>query len=183
MTDRDFIIGIKNKDQQVFKEFVNTYQVPLMKLCKGFITDKEDVKDVVQDIFIEVFQSINDFRGESKLSTWLYRISVNKSLNFIKRKKKRFLQNKILEKSFDERIKTPSESIETTETLIRIKTAVNSLPKNQRIAFIMNKYMDLSYKEIAEVMDVTLPSVESLLHRAKTNLQKKLYSFYKKNII
>jgi len=62
-----------------------------------------------------------------------------------------------------------------------LKVAINKLPKNQKIAFILNKYQDLSYKEVAEVMDVSLSSVESLLFRAKSNLQELLSDYYKKN--
>jgi RNA polymerase sigma-70 factor (ECF subfamily) len=64
-----------------------------------------------------------------------------------------------------------------------IRKAVDSLPESQRIAFVLHKYLDLSYKEISIVMEVTLPAVESLIHRARQNLQKKLYTAYKKNLL
>lgn len=177
MTDNQFVEELKNKNPEAFREFVDNFQVPLIKLCKGFLQDHDDVKDVVQDTFIEVYNSIDRFRLDSKLSTWLYRIAVNKSINYLHKNKKRLNYKKdlIYEKSY-----ALSDNFEKHETLLLIKKAVNSLPENQRIAFVMNKYMDLSYKEISEVMNITLSSVESLLHRAKINLQKKLYNIYKK---
>jgi RNA polymerase sigma-70 factor (ECF subfamily) len=77
----------------------------------------------------------------------------------------------------------PGNSLEFRERTKYIKRTVDLLPPNQRIAFILNKYQDLAYKEIAEVMDISIASVESLLHRAKMNVQKKLFSAYKKNIL
>jgi RNA polymerase sigma-70 factor (ECF subfamily) len=73
--------------------------------------------------------------------------------------------------------------LENTQRTALLHEAIDALPKNQRVAFTLNKYEDLSYKEISEVMQISLSSVESLIHRAKKNLQKKLYTCYKKKCI
>ena len=78
---------------------------------------------------------------------------------------------------------TPSAEMEKQQRLHHLQKAVDSLPENQRIAFTLNKYDELSYREISEVMNLTVSSVESLIHRAKTNLQKKLWVCYKKECI
>lgn len=192
MTEKDYIDGLKKGDQNTFRKFVDDYQVPLLKLCNGFLHNREEAKDIVQEVFIEVFQSIGTFRGNSLISTWLYRIAINKSLNQIRKNKNRKLMTSLdtvlsgRKKSGINEIRDQSENsdknIEQDELAEAIRIAVDSLPKNQRIAFVMNKYQDMSYKEIAEVLDVSLIAVESLIHRAKLNLQKRLYQTYKNNL-
>jgi RNA polymerase sigma-70 factor (ECF subfamily) len=194
MHDADFIVGLKNGDQDVFKKLVEQHQVPLVRLCKGFLHDEEDARDIVQETFIEVFESIHHFRQDARLSTWLYRIAVNKSLNLIRKKKiNRLLvsldvfsakeTNDVEYGSTGPGQNLPGDKLEKNEKMKQIRKAVDSLPGNQRIVFILNKYMDLTNKEVAEVMDISLSAVESLMHRAKMNLQKKLFNLYKKNLI
>lgn len=193
MTDRELIDQILTQNsQKAFEELVNKYQPLVAKTCLGFVSSQADAEDLTQDVFIEVFESLDSFRSESKISTWLYRIAVNKSLNFI-RKQKREKMFRSIESFFTtkgERSETlelidkggasADRKIEAFENKQMLKNAINSLPDNQRIAFILSKYQDLSYKEIAEVMSVSLSSVESLLFRAKANLQKKLINQFGK---
>lgn len=193
MQESQFINRLKNGDHDAFRLLIDQYQVPILKLCKGFLHNDEDAKDVTQDTFIEVIQSINRFRGNAKLSTWLYRIAVNKSLNLI-RKRKHVIPFRAFDQLFHSE-KNPNKSLVNTnsDTLVDplekddrkkyIKKALDTLPENQRIAFLLNKYINLSYKEIAETMEVSVSAVESLIHRAKTNLQQKLYKLYRKNLL
>lgn len=192
MTEGEYIEGLRRGDEKVFREFVDQYQLSLLKLCVGFLHDEEDAKDIVQDVFIEVFQSVEQFRGDSLLSTWLFRIAVNKSLNQIrKNKNKRVLASidSVLSANRKVMVNIPDESevsdkyIENEERAKIIRQTIDRLPKNQRIAFVLSKYQDLSYKEISEVMNISLSAVEALIHRAKLNLQKKLLNQYKKNLI
>ncbi len=193
MQESQFISRLKNGDHDAFRLLIDQYQEPLLKLCKGFLHNDEDARDVTQETFIEVIQAIKSFRGNAKLSTWLYRIAVNKSLNLI-RKRKHVISFRAFDLlSHSERnpnkslVNTDSytffDPVEKEERKKHIKKALDTLPENQRIAFLLNKYMNLSYKEIAETMEVTVSAVESLIHRAKANLQKKLYKYYRKNLL
>lgn len=193
MQDADFIKRLKQGDAEAFRRLVEQHQVPMVRLCKGFVHDEEDARDVVQETFIEVYESIASFREDAKLSTWLYRIAVNKSLNLIRKNRfKGWLVRLDLftpaeqedgNTSVDPAWQVAGETPAEDNRIRTIRKAVDSLPESQRIAFVLHKYLDLSYKEISSVMEVTLPSVESLLHRAKQNLQKKLYPMYKKNLL
>ena len=190
MTDKEFVEGLKKGDENIFRAFVEQQQHRLLRLCMGFVHNQEDAKDLVQDVFIEVIRSVSGFREDSGLSTWLYRIAVNKSLNYL-RKSKRIFKNliQINASNIDADIEyasvsdIPDKSIETRQRENLIRSAIDTLQKNQRIAFILNKYENLSYKDISEIMNVSLSSVESLIHRAKVNLQKKLYNSYRKNLL
>jgi RNA polymerase sigma-70 factor (ECF subfamily) len=180
---------IENKES-FFKSLVDTYQNKVFQTCYGFLRNKEDAEDISQEVFIEVYNSIEKFRNDSKISTWIYRISINKSLNFLRRQK----QNKFIrtfELLFDSKkqnyqndqksSETANSRLETKELGDLLQKAIDTLSTNQKIAFTLNKYDDLNYQQISEVMDISISSVESLLHRAKMKLQKKLLKYRENN--
>lgn len=193
MSEAEIIKLLIEGDETAFKQLVEKYQQLVVNTCYGMVHNTEDAEDIAQEVFIEVYRSIHQFRADSKLSTWLYRISVNRSLNFIRDNKK----NKWFQ-SFEDAVKTknseipkltgsdfenPEYELENRQRANMLYEAINTLPENQKAAFSLNKYEDLSYKEISEVLDLSVSSVESLIHRAKKNLQKKLYTCYKKKCI
>ncbi len=190
MNDKKLIDLIEKNKPAGFKNLVDKYQRLVINICYGFVHNRQDAEDIAQDVFIEVYRSIERFHRKSKLSTWLYRIAVNKSLNYIRDNKKNtwfqsldilFNENtnaKVLEPE-DSKNNMPDKITENKETSGYIYEAINALPENQQIAFTLKKYEDLSYKEIADVMKLSLSSVESLIFRAKKNLQKKLIEHYK----
>jgi RNA polymerase sigma-70 factor, ECF subfamily len=190
MTDREFIRGIIGRDEAVFRELVGLFQQPVIRTCYSLLHDDEEARDLAQEVFIELLDSARSFRGEAKLSTWIYRIAVNKSLNCLKQQKRRRVLERIglrtadpAEQSNDARVilsATGADSaLEEKEMRNAIHFAIGRLPANQKIAFTLHKYEELSYREIAEVMNVSVPSVESLMHRAKLNLQRTLSEYYR----
>jgi RNA polymerase sigma-70 factor (ECF subfamily) len=182
---------LDNNDHKAFAELMDKYQRMVVTTCRGFVTSYHEAEDLAQDVFVELYESLPGFRKESKLSTWIYRIAVNKSLNQIRKKKREtsifnlnlFGKGEGKETAFQVVSTSDTEadySIVSAESKRALKEAINKLPENQRVAIILSKYQDLSYKEIAEVMDVSLSSVESLLFRAKANLRKYLADYQKK---
>lgn len=173
---------IQHSNSQAFSILVNRYSKMVITTCMGFIGNYHDAEDIAQDVFVELYESLPEFRNESKLSTWLYRIAVNKSLNFLRRKKREtFLQNFLGNRTKDNTGQTIDNiigkqhidsNIEMREQHKQLRHAMDKLPENQRIALVLNTYHELSYKEIAEVMETSVSSVESLLFRAKNNLRK-----------
>lgn len=183
MDDQQLVIKLRQKNERAFRELVLAYQEMIVSTCYGFLRNQEEAEDVSQEVFIQVFRNINNFRGEAKFSTWLYRIAVNRSLNKIRTRKSQFMVN--LDKVFETRGaasgQSPLESLENLERSEVLNRAINRLPENQRTAFILSKYKGLANKKIAEVMELSLSAVEALLNRAKKNLQKQLVSYYKKS--
>ena len=163
-------------DQRAFKLLVDTYQLMVVNTCYAFVHDRDEAEDIAQDVFVQVFESLGKFRFESKLSTWLYRIAVNRSINHCKSPRGRAIKIDIdswKQQEVAQTIEMPQQQIlEEQEQIELIHKAIDKLPENQRTALILNKYEELSYKEIADVMGVSLSSVESLLFRAKNNLEK-----------
>ncbi len=187
-TDK-LIEQIKNGDPQAFKELINHFKDKVFNTCYGFVQNKADADDLAQEVFIEIYRSIHNYKGESTLSTWIYRISTNKAIDLL-RKNKRQRKAGLHTAEDDELLniqheddKNPQEVLEQKERIHVLNQAIAQLPKNQKIAFTLNKYEQLSYKEIAEIMQTSVSSVESLLFRAKGNLQKLLKKYYKNNYI
>lgn len=190
MNNQQIIEQLKTGDENAFRQLVEQHQKMVVNTCFSLVHDTDDANDLAQEVFIEVFNSIARFRSDAKISTWLYRIAVNKSLNFIRDNKKRKFFKKI-EDVFTGRNYSGSDTglssdepdlnLQEKQKATIIHQAIDSLPDNQRVAFTLNKYEDLSYKEISDVMGLSLSSVESLIHRARKNLQEKLYDCYKKD--
>lgn len=191
MDDSELIQRLCRHEENAFREIVEKYESLVYNACYNVLQNSMDAEDVAQEVFIEVYESINKFRNESKLSTWLYRISINKSLNYYRKHKWKSVTGSIdnyagsnsKEKGIeieDRNADNSPFSIEYKERSLILQKALDSLPENQRIAFTLSKFEDLSYQQIAEIMNLSLSSVESLIHRAKLSLQKKLVNYYKK---
>lgn len=187
--DHGLLTRLRTENSEAFKELVTEYQDKVINTCYGFLHNKEDAEDTAQEVFLEIYRSIKHFREESRLATWIYRIAVTKSLDSIKSKnrKKRLGQIRSLfnpenpgEEAFESSASNPYDDLESDERSRILKQAVDSLAENQRIAITLSKYEDFSYSEIAEIMGTTLSAVESLIHRAKMNLQNKLTHYYLK---
>ncbi len=192
MSEQELINALKQGQESAYKTVVNNYQLNVYNTCIGIVNNEDAAKDISQDVFIELFNSINKFRGDSKLSTWLYRIAINKSLNHVRDNKKysltksiqRFFNSKEKEQNIEITDLTainPIEVFEQQEHSSALKKAIEKLPTNQKTAFILKNYDDLSYKEITEIMNISMSAVESLIHRAKKNLQKELANYYRNN--
>jgi len=189
LEEQDFINDLKAGKQFAYAKLIDLFQQKVFATCISFVPNKEDAEDIAQDVFLEVFKSIHKFKGNSKLSTWIYRIATNKSLEFIRKKstKKRFafLQSltgndfEIDKTNYFTEINHPGIVLEQKETSETLFLAINQLPEAQRIVFTLNKIDDKSYKEISEITNKSISSIESLLFRAKKNLQITLEHFYK----
>jgi len=174
-----------------FKELVDLQHEKVLNTCFRFVNNREEAEDLAQDVFVEVYNSINSFRGDAKLSSWIYRIAVNKSLDFIRKKKrkKRFAFVLSLAGFGDEEKElqihapaNPHTDLEQMERTQILNKAIDSLPENQKVAITLSKYEGFSNKEIAEIMGTSISAVDSLIHRAKNNLQKKLYKYFENHL-
>ncbi len=185
--ENELITNLKQGSETAFRDIVNIYKSKVVNTCFGFVNNSADADDLAQEVFVEVFQSIHQFNQESSLSTWIYRISVNKSLDHLRKinRKKRWAQlirlttqSNEINDSLVMYEQTPESTFEDKERLKIVLHAIGKLPQNQKTAFTLHKYEDLSYKEISEIMHTSVSSVESLIHRAKKNLKKMLTHYY-----
>ncbi len=190
MTDSEIIRQIAEGDRNMFRKLVERYQPMVFRTCMGFLHHKDDADDLTQEVFIQTYQTLSGFKGDASFSTWIYRISVNASLNKIRKSQKNQLLQRLESVFGGDTIKEYSFPIPDTENpeniLIRsehrawVQRALNSLPENQRTAIVLSKYDDLPQKEIAAIMNMTEGAVEALIQRAKANLREKLSALQKK---
>jgi len=186
LNDLELIDRLKKGDQQAFRMIVESWKDMVYNTSLGIVQNSEDAEDVTQEVFVQVYESVNQFKGDSKFSTWLYRIAVTKSLDHLRKKKrkKRFAFVQSLFGPNEEEVnhqpdfQHPGISMENKENAAVLFRAIEKLPDNQKTAFTLHKLEGLSYQEIAEIMETTVSSVESLMHRAKGNLKKFLTDYY-----
>jgi RNA polymerase sigma-70 factor (ECF subfamily) len=164
-------------------ELYNKFGKQVYNLSLQYVQNKEDAEEITQDVFVSIYESFSTFQEKSSLSTWVYRITINKSLDFIKAKnrKKRFAQftslfskNNVSERHELTHFDHPGVALEQKEAIRTIFKIINSLPENQKTALILSKIEGKSQQEIAEIMQISAKAVESLVQRAKSNLLKNL---------
>ncbi|HOK51735.1 MAG TPA: RNA polymerase sigma factor [Bacteroidales bacterium] len=182
MYDEQILVKrLKEGDEKAFAWLIEQYSNMVLHVAYGFLQDYQEAEDLMQEVFVAVYENIAHFRSESNLKTWIYRIAINKSLN-----QQRKLKWKTWMGSIEDYLLWQHKTAENTtpqillihqEQMDAIEKALQKLPSNQRTAFILHKYDDLPHAEIAKIMNLSIPAVESLIHRAKLNLQKLLADF------
>ena len=190
MEEKELILRLKKNDEIAFGFLVDLFSKKVYNTCIGMLQNLEDAQDVTQEIFITIHLNVKDFKEESSLSTWIYRISVNKCLEFIRkknRKKRSGIFRSIFSAEGEKSIENHSDfshpgiQLENKERSIILFKAIGLLPEQQQTAYILHKVEQVSYNEIAVIMEVSLSAVESLLFRAKQNLKKHLATYYEEN--
>jgi RNA polymerase sigma factor (sigma-70 family) len=180
LLETELIERLKAGDEAAFKQLVETHQDKVYNTALGVVQNAQDAEDVAQEVFIQVYRSIHQFKGESKLSTWLYRIATTRALDLLrsKKSKKRF---GLVQRLFGENnepvqeiadFNHPGIKLDQKENAAKLFKAIKQLPENQKAAFVLHKLEDMSYQEVSEVLNTTVPAIESLMHRAKQNLRK-----------
>ncbi len=184
MNDNEIINSIIEGNINNYRFIVDKYKDVVFRTCLGYVHDSSQADDLTQEVFISAYKSLSGFKGNSSLSTWLFRIAVNKSLNHLRSAKSEKRGN-LMKDFFSLSQKNESTNIRSAELLPdelliqkekhdRVNHALSKLPENQRTAIILSKYNDLSQKEIAEILDKSEGAIEALLQRAKENLRKYL---------
>jgi RNA polymerase sigma-70 factor (ECF subfamily) len=182
LTDPELVSLAQGGDREAFGELVNRYQGKIYRLARRFTDSQEDAEDVLQEAFIRAFRAIGGFRGASKFSTWLYRITVN--LAAMRRRAQRYDVE-----SLDEPIHTkdgeikrdlrgggidPLDALIECEIRENLDRAISDLSPTNRAVFVLRHVEGLSTEETRQVLDISIPAVKSRLHRTRLALQEKL---------
>lgn len=144
----------------------------------GYVQNKESAEEVTQDVFLSIFQNADSFVGEAKVSTWVYRIAVNKALNYLDKQARRPTSDFEVEDYHRIDFNHPGVQLENQEKARYLFAAINTLAALQKTAFILSYVEGLPQKHVADIMQSSVKSVESLLQRAKANLRKELNNYY-----
>jgi RNA polymerase sigma-70 factor, ECF subfamily len=187
--DHEFLSALQASDPEAFRRLVKTHKHRVLNICYHFVRDPADAEEVSQDVFVEVYRSVGSVRGAEHLDSWLCRVAVSRSLNFLRRQKRLKrggLVGRILRLDEEAHQVTapagddPHERLEQREREQLLQDALGRLSGNQRVAFTLSQYDGMSYEEIAAVLKCTPAAVESLIHRAKANLRKQLKRYYQR---
>ena len=166
------------RDESTFRAFVKEHQDRVFNVVLKMVQQENDAEEITQDVFIDVYRRPEAFRGESSVTTWLYRIAMNKSIDHLRRKKKWGLFGASRSEKEPQDFFHPGVQAENREKAMFLFKAMKKLPGKQRQAWILSEMENFSYKEISEILNVSLSSVESLLFRARQNLRKILSGMY-----
>lgn len=177
MTDDLLVYRVKNGDLQAYEILVERYQHMVYNLACRMVGNEEDARDLAQDTFIVAYRSLPNFKGNSKFSTWLCRIASNKCLDFLRKRKTEGDKIPLFDSRevfISDSRGSPEEAAMREDESRKLKKILASLPKDYRIVLILHHYQQLSYKEIAEILDIPVKTVATRLYRAKIILREKL---------
>ena len=177
--EKDFIQELLNpKTQNVaFQKLLRDYKRPLYNHIRNIVLNHDDADDVLQNTFIKVFQYLKDFKGESKLFSWMYRIATNEAITFIKQKAKK---NGITSESMQTKIVDNLRAdtfFDGNEIQIKLQKAVALLPEKQQLVFKMKYYEEIKYEELSEILGTSVGALKASYHHAV----KKIEDFVKNN--
>jgi RNA polymerase sigma-70 factor, ECF subfamily len=181
---------LQQGEKTAFRELVERYQKKIYYLAYDLTGNHHDAEDLSQEVFIKAFRSLHNFRGDAKLSSWLYRITVNTAIS---QKRKKSVSKMQLQENFEENIdqskqvndtefsRNPEKKAEAGLMRDHIDRAIQKLTPREKSIFVLRHYNDLPQKEIAEILKINLGTVKSMLFRALKKLQKEL-SFYREEL-
>lgn len=179
---------VRNDEAGAFEDLVLRYQHRLVGIMNHLVGNAEEAEDLAQEVFLRIYRARKKYHAKSKFSTWLFTIANNLALNALRSRQRRRaipldardsgpLGPRPAEQLVHARGGQPMEGLQQQELAAIIRQAVNGLNERQRMAVVLNKFEDMNYAEIAEVMELTTKAVKSLLSRARANLRNALASY------
>lgn len=179
--DQEIIARCRNGDWEAFAKLVQKYQSRVLTLAARILDNRSEAEDIAQDIFVKVFQSLHDFRGASRFSTWLYRITVNHCLNHLRRRTRQ--QQSLVVTEPEEWMQespttNPHKTLEQKERWALVQAKLQLLSPEHRTIILLRDFEGLSYDEIADVLQLESGTVKSRLHRARMELKALLEPYW-----
>jgi len=165
-------------NEQGFISLYTLYSSKIYSTALSYTKNIEEAEEVTQDVFVKIFKSISKFKGESSLNTWVYRITINTSLNYLRKRKRLNFFNTPINASDSIDFEHPGVLLENKEHAIILYQVIDGLSDNQKTAFILSYIEDLPRQKVADIMETSLKAVESLLQRAKKNMRPELEKIY-----
>lgn len=180
--DQELVLRVQQGDKSAFDLLVIKYQHKIIQLVNRYVKDHSEAQDVAQETFIKAYRALGGFRGDSAFYTWLYRIAINTAKNYLVSRSRR---NSDYQIDIDDAeacenapqlqgMETPERSLLNEEIIETIKTAIDNLPEEMRIAIMLREFEGMSYEEIAEAMDCPVGTVRSRIFRAREAIDNKL---------
>lgn len=182
--DARLMLRFRDGDAEAFNTLFSRHMRSMINFAYRFVHNREQAEELAQEIFLKVYEGAGGYKAQAKFTTWLYRIAANVCLNEVRKPRFRAVHQPLPEAN-DPALgcaefqagSAPDRLLEQQAISNVLKEALNKIPEKQRIAFILNKYQDFSYLEVAEIMKTSEKAVKSLIHRAKEALAERLQPF------
>lgn len=174
--DDKTLAKIQSGDRAAFDLLVEEYQSQVINIAYGMLSNREDAYDAAQEVFLRIYKNIGNFRGESALSTWIFRITKNVCMDFLRKRRELVSldadeENAPRQDIPDHRY-SPEKSVERTELQRLVRQAISQMEEKYRLAITLFDIEGLSYEEIAEILDCPVGTVKSRLSRAREKLKQ-----------
>lgn len=164
------LIGTKSTENRGYTLLMNTFQEQLYHLIYRMTNHHADTDDILQNTFIKVFRGIKNFEGNSKLSTWLFRIATNEALTFLNKKKRVSKHSDLLLQNTISR-SINYESLASDQIIEHLQSALNTLPEKQKLIFTMRYYNEMTYQEISDILGTTVGGLKASYHHAVKKIE------------
>lgn len=180
--DQELVLRVQQGDKGAFDLLVIKYQHRIVHLVNRYVKDPFEAQDVAQDTFIKAYRALGDFRGDSAFYTWLYRIAINTAKNYLLSRSRRHYDHEIDVQDAEQvegaqqlrNIETPEDVLMNEQVVQVIRSAIEKLPEEMRVAITLREFEGMSYEEIAEAMDCPIGTVRSRIFRAREAIDEKL---------
>jgi RNA polymerase sigma-70 factor (ECF subfamily) len=186
--DTRLMLAVREGEAQAFEQLVEKYQQRLVGILHHLVGDADEAEDLAQEVFLRVFRARKKYRARAKFSTWLFTIANNLALTALRRRNRKAtlplptrdsgpLGPRPAERLVRDKSAPPAQHLQQEELAAVVRQALEELNERQRVAVLLNKFEEMSYAEIGEVMGLSTKAVKSLLSRARTNLRQALQSY------
>ena len=173
MEEKDFIQNLLNPKTQneAFQKLLLDYQRPLYNHIRNIVLNHDDTDDVLQNTFVKVFQNLKNFKGESKLFSWMYRIATNEAITFIKLKAKRNgMTSEALQCKIVDNLKADSY-FDSNDIQIKLQKAIALLPEKQQLVFKMKYFEEIKYEDMSEILETSVGALKASYHHAVKKIE------------
>jgi RNA polymerase sigma-70 factor (ECF subfamily) len=190
VTDEDLVARARTQDFAAFEELVDRYEDKIFRLAFRFVRNETEAKEIVQDTFLLVWRKLDTFKGDSQFGSWLYRVATNTALMRLRAQRRHpeisteelpvdYLDNYgQLPAAGENWAKRPDDELQSDELRRRIQKAVDELPEIYRTVFLIRDVEGLSTEETAEVLEISIPTVKTRLHRARLALRDAITRYF-----
>jgi len=171
LTDEEILLQFKEpaSKEKAFRNLLNTYQERLYYHVRRYVHNHEDANDILQNTCIKVWNAIDNFRGESGLYTWLYRIAGNEAITFLNKNKKR---NEVDIEQTTANYRSAADTIDGDEMTLKLERAIATLPDKQKQVFIMRYYDEMPYEKMAEISETSVGALKASYHHAVKKIEE-----------
>jgi len=176
--ESEIIQAITDGDERAFSILYERFSDKVYNTALSYTKSIEDAEEVTQDVFVKVYKSVAAFKGHASLNTWIYRITINTSLNYLKKRNRFAFIRNAFNASASIDFDHPGVLFENKEDAATLFKALDCLSYNQKTAFILGFIEEMPRQEVADIMETSLKAVESLLQRAKANMRSELEKAY-----